>query len=173
MHRAFKVEWVEPGSGARSEPSDVVRRGVVTYDGCRAEVSVTHHPDHVHAVAFGLPGSGPGTVELHTRVQRLDAPGSPWAGPLETLRERFTADELDGVYSLQSAAVRVGARVDLARSLSIDERRLEIVCDPGPPGRSPPRVVLDGERANADISLSHDGRWIAWAFWLTTDVERT
>ena len=77
--------------------------------------------------------------------------------------------ERDAVYSHQSAAVRLGARADLARALAVDEERLEIVCDPGPTGRRPPRVLLNGLRTAADVSLSHDGQWIAWVIWTGND----
>jgi hypothetical protein len=90
---------------------------------------------------------------------------------VEELRGRFTERELDAVYSLQSAAVRLGARADLARALDVEERRLEIVCDPGPTSQRPPRVMLDGARARADVSLSHDGRWIAWVLLMDNGSE--
>jgi hypothetical protein len=69
------------------------------------------------------------------------------------------------VYSVPSAAVRVGARGDLAGAIGVAERRVEIVCGPGAVGRRPPRVLLDGEETEADVSLSHDGPLIAWAVW--------
>jgi hypothetical protein len=49
--------------------------------------------------------------------------------------------------------------------MTVDEARVEIVCAPGPASQRPPRVLLDGRDAEADVSLSHDGRWIAWALW--------
>ena len=78
----------------------------------------------------------------------------------------FTDRERDAVYSRESAAVRVGARGDLATLLGVSEERIEIVCSPGPTSQRPPRVLLDGEQAEADVSLSHDGSWIAWATWV-------
>jgi hypothetical protein len=79
---------------------------------------------------------------------------------------RLSDREGDAVHSLESAAVRVAARAALAASMLVAEDRLEIVCDPGPYGRRPPRVCLDGASTGADVSLSHAGRWIAWAYWV-------
>ena len=76
---------------------------------------------------------------------------------------RLSTRELGMVHSRESAAVRVGARKDLATLLRVEEKRVEIVCGPGPSGKLPPQVLIDGHPANADVSLSHDGRWIAWA----------
>jgi hypothetical protein len=50
--------------------------------------------------------------------------------------------------------------------MGVPEHRLEIVCAPGPTSQRPPRVLLDGAETEADVSLSHDGRLIAWALWV-------
>lgn len=172
VHRAFRVEWTEsapPGSGVEG---DVVREGRVGYEGREARVTVSLGPESVHAVAYGAQDGPPPAVHVHPNVALLDADPSPWSGPLEELRARFTERELDAVYSRHSAAVRLGARADLSRAMGVEEARLEIVCDPGPTSQRPPRVMLDGERAQADVSLSHDGRWIAWVLWIPTNTEK-
>jgi hypothetical protein len=99
----------------------------------------------------------------------IDQPGTRWAGALEELRLALSEREADAVYSRESAAVRIGARGDIAEQLGVSESRLEIVCAPGPTSQRPPRVLLDGRDAPADVSLSHDGRWIAWAIWVGSD----
>lgn len=101
--------------------------------------------------------------EVTGGAERLDAAGAAWAGPLEAILPRFTAREADAVHSVPSAAVRLRARAALAQAMDVTEGRLEIVCAPGHTGRRPPSVLLDGEAAPADVSLSHHGRWIAWA----------
>jgi phosphopantetheine--protein transferase-like protein len=168
VHRAFKVHW-EEADGA--EDDDVLRAGRVLYQGHEARVSVLRCAGGVHAIAFGAVGRAPESVGLRSRVAPLESPDAPWSGPVEELRGRFSERELDAVYSLQSAAVRLGARADLARALDVEERRLEIVCDPGPTSQRPPRVMLDGARARADVSLSHDGRWIAWVLLMDNGSE--
>lgn len=160
VHRAFKVSWtraVDAGVG-------VVREGEVRYGEHGARVSVDLLPGALHAVAFHA-GEVRGPVAVEPRVERVESPGSRWAGTLDELRLRLTEREADAVYSLESAAVRIGARGDLAALLGVDESRLEIVCAPGPTSQRPPQVLLDGHPAPADVSLSHDGRWIAWAIW--------
>jgi hypothetical protein len=52
--------------------------------------------------------------------------------------------------------------------LTVDENDIEIVCAPGAIGRMPPFVFLNGKPAGADVSLTHDGSWIAWAVWART-----
>jgi len=62
--------------------------------------------------------------------------------------------------------VRLAARTDLARRLDRPADVLEVVNAPGPAGRTPPLIYLDGSPfPDARISLSHDGPFVAWATW--------
>jgi phosphopantetheine--protein transferase-like protein len=160
VHRAFKVAWTRSSDGAEG----VVREGTVGYGEHRARVSVAREPGAVHAVAY-CGGDASGAVRIEPRVARIDTPGSRWSAPMGELRGRFSPRESDAVYSRESAAVRLGAREDVARLLGVAEGRVEIVCAAGPTSQRPPHVLLDGQDAPADVSLSHDGAWIAWAIW--------
>jgi phosphopantetheine--protein transferase-like protein len=171
VHRAFKVEWTKSEDASGSGDRTPVRQGRVTHADHEARVSVVLCQSSVHAVGFGAVGGPPEQAILHPRVSLLDSPHSPWSGALDALEGRFTDRERDAVYSRQSAAVRLGARADLARVLGVAEERLEIVCDPGRTSQRPPRVLLDGGRTGADVSLSHDGRWIAWVLWINDNAE--
>jgi phosphopantetheinyl transferase (holo-ACP synthase) len=177
-HRTFQVAWgdarrgVDDDGKAASDGSRVVRRGAVTWRELAADVSVALHPGGVHAVAFATRERPPRLVRVHPRVELLESPERAWAGALEDLLPLFSAREVDAIYSRPSAAVRVGARGDLAELIGVAERRLQIVCAPGPASQRPPHVLLDGEETEADVSLSHDGRLIAWAVWVGTANQR-
>ncbi len=119
-----------------------------------------HHPEALVAVATPRRLSGAVLVG----VGRTDEAERLWGAPEEELRARLTPRELEAVHSPASAAVRVAAKVELAALLGLDEGGVEIVCPEGVTGRRPPHVLLDGHRAaGLDVSLSHDGRWLAWA----------
>jgi phosphopantetheinyl transferase (holo-ACP synthase) len=168
VHRAFQVVWGagEEAWGAAGFPhgaESTLRAGAVRYRELEAPVAVARWAQSLHAVAFGARGLVVRGVSIRPRVARLDEPGAPWAKGIEELTRRLTPREADAVHSRASAAVRVGARRALAELLGVEERRLEIACAPGPTSRRPPRVLLDGEETEIDVSLSHDGRWIAWA----------
>lgn len=174
VHRAFRVAWTSQQRASESGAERVIRCGVVRYqppgavgtsEVLEAIVSVALRYERLHALGFGVRGEHRGDVHLESRVELLDSPDSAWTGSLEELTPRFTERELDAVYSRQSAAVRLGIRAHLAELLGVREKRIEIVCAPGPTGRRPPSVLLDGERARVDVSLSHDARWISWAIW--------
>lgn len=162
-HAAFVVDWA--GSSIPSTPSAPVRSGVVRFEEALTPVVVTRSPGALHALAHRCLPARP-SPDVGCGVELLASPGASWHGPLPELMARLSEREQGAVHSLASAAVRLAARAALASAMHVDESRLEIVCDPGPFGRRPPRVWLDGAATGADVSLSHAGRWIAWAYWV-------
>lgn len=53
---------------------------------------------------------------------------------------------------------------NLAQYLSLNFRQIEIKRTRENGELLPPRVYIDGKKASIDISLSHDGRFVAYAF---------
>ncbi|HSW28894.1 MAG TPA: 4'-phosphopantetheinyl transferase superfamily protein [Longimicrobiales bacterium] len=151
IHAAFCVTWTEVGP-ARWE-------GHVAYEELDIPVVAVRSGTMIHAVAV----SGADIRSALPGAELLDAPAEAWGARLAELLPSFTEREADAVHSLPSAAVRVRARAALAEMLAAGEADVEIVCDPGVTGRRPPRVHLRGRPAPADVSLSHHGRWVAWA----------
>jgi hypothetical protein len=139
-----------------------VRDDHVEYRGDSYPVRLDATTDFLHVVA--LPPSGTGRVLREAHL--LDSSGARWHAPVDALLAAMTDPEAEAVHSLASAAVRVGARFALSVAMAVEESRLQIVCEPGATGRRPPRVLLDGSDAPADVSLSHHGAWIAWAIIL-------
>lgn len=146
-HAAFEVDL----------EAECVRYGEI-------ELALVVHatPDRFVVVARSVeavehPTWGAGTVEaLHRGVGGLD---------VERLREgSFSAEERDAVRGLPSALVRLAVRSEAAHCLGVEERRLQVICPPGPTGRRPPYLHLDGvPGTDIGISISHDGDWLAWA----------
>ena len=158
------MSWTQPGE--RDTPPRL-RAGAVHYESTIIDIEAAWDPQWVHVV--GWVGDTTRVLEkdrLNSRLARLDEARATWSAPRAELESRLTPRELEAVHSLASAAVRIGARAAIADALAVAEHRLEIVCAPGKPGRRPPAVLLDGDPATVDVSLSHDGNWIAWAFAL-------
>lgn len=157
VHAAFGVEPERGGD-----------RGLVRYEGQALPWRVEPVRDRcLHLFAWNDRGAGGGE-----RGQAVGPAGEP--PPIETgiarldedadiPRERFSERECAAIHSAASAWVRIHARAALARKAGIAEDRVEIVCDPGPSGRTPPRALVDGRPSAWDVSLSHHGRWLAWA----------
>lgn len=163
-HRAFSVSWEALGRGTNAY-GPILRAGRVRYlTGDEISAEITRAGSVLAALACPVEeGDREGFSAIEGRLLSLSSPDARWARD-PALRRRLTPAEAESVHSLASAAVRVGARTELSRAWGVQEARLEIVCDPGPTGRRPPRVRLDGAVCGADVSLSHDGPWIAWAY---------
>ena len=157
-HAAFRVRM---GEGRRMAGRLVVP-AEVSWEELRLPVELVATEQVVHALSWtGAPGPLPEWVSW--AVAREDRPGAAWALPEDELRARLSPREAAAAHSRASAAVRVAARGDLSAVLGVAEDRLEIVCAPGDAGRSPPLLLVDGREAAVDVSLSHDGPWLAWA----------
>ena len=181
-HRAFVVTWCRPDD---NDGRPGFRSGSVQYESTIVDIEAAWDPEAVHVVGWvadttQLRGDNRSPSvdrgedrrsehgRLNSRLARLDEAGAVWSGALTDLEQRLTPRELDAVHSRASLAVRIAARASIAEALSVDEHRIEIVCAPGKPGRRPPAVFVDGEPDTVDVSLSHDGHWIAWAFAAAT-----
>lgn len=154
------------GSGSEGGEHGTLLRGTVLYRSHRVRLRALITPRWLHVVA--LPhGNDFGSVEggvaavAEAGASLPDSPASgAWASFLEG---RFSEAERASVHSLPSAVVRLRARQALARRLGREEADLEIVCTGGPAGRTPPEVLVCGTTGEADVSLSHHGRWVGWA----------
>jgi phosphopantetheinyl transferase (holo-ACP synthase) len=100
-----------------------------------------------------------GELTLKLRVEQTAA----WVHALAWLGERAPSARVAALPA--GVAPGAGARRLLLAALG-GEEGLEVVRDPLPgswTGRGPPRVERDGEPLPVDVSLSHDGRWVACA----------
>jgi len=64
-----------------------------------------------------------------------------------------------------SAALRRAAIRDIADTAAVCSSAIEIIRQPTPKGLSPPCILMDGQRSAMDITLSHDGRYGAFALF--------
>lgn len=139
-------------------------RGRVSWREMELPFRASVEAERIHALAWRADGGDPGELPpgISSGLLRLPDEG-PAGGWRQDLASRFTAREWGPVHSWPSAVVRLEARAELARRLGVEEDRLQVVCPGDAPGRTPPEVLLDGARAPADVSLSHHGRFVAWA----------
>ncbi len=170
VHRDYRVTLDDPELDPSAPPvsgptASRGRRGArIRWADGSARAVVRRGEGWVHAVAWlDAPGHPDPVRTVRAGLGALDDPGAPWAGTLPDLLERLTPEEADPVHSRASAAVRLAARRELAAALGAGEERVAVVCAPGPTGRRPPAARLDGRACPADVSFTHDGRWIAWS----------
>jgi phosphopantetheinyl transferase (holo-ACP synthase) len=170
-HAAFVVRleaWSEGPS-----PVGFPRKGTVEFEGQLVPFHASVSSERVHVVAHTpatsvLPWNDIRISTGEAGVGHVRSTAMPRVPPFRMmLEERFTPREGASIHSPASAYVRLLARTALADALEVDETRLEVVCGREPTGRIPPIVLLDGARAPVDLTLSHHGHLVGWAFALT------
>lgn len=145
------------GDEAHSDPG-ACWSGEVTCQGQPMALRVQMIQGAVHALTW-LPPQPRGVFpRVYWRYART--PGAP---EMASLRSRFSAREWSCISHPGSALVRLEARRALARELEVAEEDLEIGCDAGLPGRRIPALFLRGKVLPVDLTLSHAGRFVAWA----------
>jgi len=146
--------------------SDDLAHGVVHYAEWEMAIRIEHSETSIHALAWagahqadaiGRTLSGRGEIEV-TPDSRNRV--SSEAAALLTPSELATIQH-DG-----SAWCRIHARRALANRLGRPESLIRILGDPESPGRAPARLLIEGETSPPDLTLSHHGHWVAWAFLL-------
>lgn len=146
----------------------LVLSGEVCYQGTALALRVQLAGDGIHALTWlrSAPGATP---PFSWGWDRIEGDTEGWK---DRLRGHFTEREWCCVSHRSSALTRLAARRALASALRVPQDHLEIGCDPGLPGRRIPRVFVRGRRTEVDLSLSHHGRFQAWAFTFTDPVSR-
>ncbi len=124
---------------------------------------------YVHLVGTGrhqgrdeAPEEPPEPLRMEMGVERVAADLL-----VESFRPDFTEREWEGVHGVPSARARILARTRLRALISPFSGSLEIVTSGDRPGRTPPVVLVDGRpEPELQLSLSHHGRYVAWALLL-------
>lgn len=140
---------------------EVTEDGRVRWRDREVPVRLQQGGEALVALAWEPPGEEGAASWEAVLARELDP--DPDLGLEELVLRHLQAAERPPVHSRPSALVRMGARRALSRALGVEEARLSVVCPGGPAGRTPPVVHLDGAPAAADVSLSHHGRYLAWA----------
>ena len=142
-------------------------RGEVRNGPLQAQITGWASPEYVHLVGVGSYG---GTVlegRSRTEIQvplEMGLERLPEGLVMEDLRGHFTEREWAGIHGIPSAWARILARRRLVGHLCLSGSRVEILTSGDSPGRTPPTVQVDvSPRPELDLSLSHHGRFVAWA----------
>ena len=164
IHSLFEVTlFRERGPIAETKvPSDppMTRFGHVRYEDVVLPLRIEAAGTAFHAVTW-TPSPAQEVPPFFWGSSQIAEKDQAWR---EVLRPAFTALEWACVSHRASALARLAARSSLATTLGVDEEGLEIGCGEGKPGRRIPKVFFEGEEAPVDLTLSHHGRLLAWAF---------
>jgi phosphopantetheinyl transferase (holo-ACP synthase) len=176
FHHARYVTEVELG------PTDGGLRSIsgrVRGPGLEVRLSGWGSEAFVHLAGAGVLGTlpdAPGWILELGVERRREAPPAEVSAAGDP-EEFFTPLEQEGIRGPDGARVRALARRRIRAHLARLRRpvsTVEIRTDPGLPGRSPPRVWIDGVPSGTlDVSLSHHGSCVAWALLLPEGAQAT
>lgn len=97
----------------------------------------------------------------HIHCVSMSGEGAHWDSVISRVEEISTEERSRRG---ESGAIRNLLRKDLSHYLSISPDDMEILRRRGPRGLGPPQVYIGGKQAAVDISMSHDGSFMAYAF---------
>ena len=164
IHSLFQVTVfgsAGPRVGHEGAPDPPVTRfGQVRHGGILLPLRIEVAGSALHAVTWA-PSPTEDVPPFSWGATKITGKDDIWR---ERLRPGFSSVEWDCISHQPSALARLAARHSLAATLGVDERDLEIGCGPGNPGRRIPRVLMKGQEIPVDLTLSHHGRLLAWAF---------
>ena len=144
---------------------------IVKHRAMKFEIFFHHGQDSVHAIAYHPFGSGLDEFEMQSGQYCIsDEDLSLWENN-SWLQSHFTEDELLSCVRSESALVRFFTKKALAEHLNFHESQIQIIRPQIPDNYQPPYLLIDGRRSETDISLSHHGRFVAWAFSARRDDE--
>lgn len=109
--------------------------GRVTHGETELEVTLDVSPERVHAVTLGAPDTGETPVGARIGIARAHSPTDASAEV-----RRHAAREIAGLLGVRPAGIEIDGSA-----------------------RSVPRAHYDGGLLPVELSLSHDGDWLAWA----------
>jgi phosphopantetheinyl transferase (holo-ACP synthase) len=160
-HREVEVLLSETGTPDGSTHL----RGRVQWRGHRCQVQGLATPRFLHMIGWG----GDGAERDRPRVEV----GVDGWGEEEETAPPTPSERASGAHHVQSARARRLVQIRLASYLGPPVKdaqdrptpRVRIDTSRNRPGRTPPRVLVDEElRPEIDLSISHHGRYVAWAF---------
>lgn len=158
VHPSFEVTLFTPDGPADDPP--VTRFGEVRYQDFQLPLRIEVVGNALHAVTW-IPDAGSDSPRFSWSSAVMGPEDEGWK---EALAPRFSPREWGCVSHRHSALARLAARSSMAELLGVEEEEFEIGCGPGRPGRRIPKVFLRGQEIPIDLTLSHHGRLLAWAF---------
>ncbi|MGD2120552.1 MAG: 4'-phosphopantetheinyl transferase superfamily protein [Gemmatimonadota bacterium] len=164
VHPTFEVTLFAPDGPADDPP--MTHFGQVRYESFLLPLRIEVVGNALHAVTW-IPDAGHAFPRFTWDSQQTTASNDGWKKLLEP---SFSPREWSCVSHRHSALARLAARRSMAQTLGVEETELEVGCGPGKPGRRIPKVFHRGKEVPLDLTLSHHGRLLAWAYLIPPGI---
>lgn len=136
----------------------------VSFRAVTIEIRFDLGPDCVHAIAYLPFGSGLDEFDILSGLRLTSSADLSLWDDSDWVQSNFTEDELLSCVRSESALVRYYAKKSIADFFEIDELDIQIIRPQIPDNYQPPYLLQNGRRTEIDISMSHHGRFVAWAY---------
>lgn len=143
---------------------DALTGGVVHYLDWELALRVDQSEHAVHALAWAGAQQTESQNHTHSGLNEIEVRADSRSRVSPEAAALLTASELATIQHDGSAWARIYARTALGDHLGQSESAIRILGDPESPGRAPARLIIEGDTSPPDLTLSHHGRWVAWAF---------
>jgi hypothetical protein len=164
VHSRFAVRFppadLERSTAADPRPQEDLLCGTGRYEDLSFQIRAEGSASFVQSVSWSQQSDGTTPdFQWDCHCAQEDTRGVP-----TELRGVFSTEEWDCVTHRASALTRIRAREALAVRLGVEVMDLQIRCRDGLPGRRIPTVWLRNREIPVDLTLSHHGAFLAWAF---------
>ena len=160
-HRDFQIEVLSP-LDAQHFPGTVLLE--VCYREITMSLEVSVNDKYVHAIGVLAASSARDTHRIVADVHRSSASEMQDWQARTAFPDGFSVSERQSIRRAESAWVRWYCKQAIAASLSLDPARLQILRPVIGKKTQPPFLLLDDQKTGIDVSFSHHGRYLAWAF---------
>lgn len=138
----------------------------VTYAKQIFDLKIFANIECVHAVGSVQRDGKKSDYVTFSNTKFVDAQERKKWGSEMRRKKHFTEVELASIGYPESALVRFYCKQEVASRLKIEPARLQILRPQDKNKSLPPFLLLDNERVNINLSLSHHGKWLAWIYSL-------
>ncbi len=158
-HRKFACRPGEVGVGGKA--CDIT----VTYQSREIHTAVTLDKHYVYAQGQ-LAHSGTGGKRLEHRIRKLSGRENEQCRNKSWVNNNFTQEELQNIRHPESLMVRYYCKLQLSQLSGAPSNCWQIIRRTSGGKTQPPFLLLNGQRVDADVSLTHHGVWLAWVLSL-------
>jgi phosphopantetheinyl transferase (holo-ACP synthase) len=159
-HRRFKhkiFDWQSSRSGITAE-------GTVAYENYKTRISWHANQKVIHAVGKLSDNDRQPVCEIYSGYSDIQSVEQS---------TKFTSAERESIRFPEAALVRSKCKKAISATTGFAVDRLQILRPVRDNKLLPPYLLVDDKPSDIDISLTHHGRWVAWAYSVPAKVTQT
>lgn len=160
-HKKFRITLNQSTTGdINSTPFQVKLKAY--YEQYSFDLESSGDGNRLHTIAIYRNGAMSNAPTVFSNCRISDKDELDYWSSQDRLSQFFTKEELASIAYPYSAAVRHDLKNYIAKTMNLNIRQLQIIRPKMQNRPMPPFLLIDGEKSEIDISISHHGHWIGW-----------